>query len=143
MWIEIEKYLPQFESAVLNARDGEGYPYSVRCRPEQDRPAGILRIDLPEGTTLQPGPASLLCHNHDEELWNQKIFLLRGRLEESGDGHVFRPEKFVPNIGTGGTLGMVRMVLGMRKTTAAYLKRRHLKRPRIPWADVAALKEEA
>jgi hypothetical protein len=142
MWTEIEKHLPQFESAVLNARDGEGYPYSVRCHPEQDRPAGILRIDISDRTNLQPGPASLLCHSHDEELWNQKIFLLRGSLEETDDGHAFRPEKFVPSIGTGGPLGAVRMILGVRKATAAYLKKRNLERPRIPWTEVANLKNE-
>jgi hypothetical protein len=143
MWTEIEKHLPQFESAVLNARDGEGYPYSVRCRPELDRPAGIIRIDISDGTNLRPGPASLLCHSHDEELWDQKIFLLRGSLEETDDGPVFRPEKFVPSIGTGGPLGTVRMILGVRKATSAYLKKRNLKRPRIPWPEIADLKEEA
>ena len=115
MWAEIEKYLPLFESAVLNASDGEGYPYSVRCHPEQDRPAGIFRIDLSEGTNVQAGPASLLYHSHDEELWNQKIFLLRGRLEGVGDGLVFRPEKFIPSIGTGGMTGVVRMLIGARR----------------------------
>lgn len=143
MWTEIEKYLPRFESAVLTARDGEGYPYSFRCRPEQDRQAGILRIDLSEGTNVQPGPASLLCHSHDDKLWNQKIFLIRGRLEETGDGHAFRPERFVPSIGTGGPIGTVRMLLGVRKASAAYLKKRNLERPRIPWAEIAALKEES
>lgn len=143
MWAEIEKYLPQFESAVLNARDAEGYPYSVRCAPEHDRPAGILRIDLAEGTDVQPGPASLLCHSHDDKLWNQKIFLLRGRLEVTGEGHAFRPEKFVPSIGTGGPIGMVRMLLGVRKASAAYLKKRGLSRPRIPWGEIEALKEES
>lgn len=143
MWTEIEKYLPLFESAVLNTSDGEGYPYNVRCRPELDRPAGSLRIDLARGTNVQAGPASLLFHSHDEELWNQKIFLLRGRLEETGDGHVFRPEKFIPSMGIGGPLGMVHMVLGVRKAAAAYLKRRNLERPRIPWAEIEALKEES
>jgi hypothetical protein len=142
MWAEIEKYLPLFESAVLNARDDEGYPYSVRCRPEPDRQAGILRIDLAGGMNVQAGHASLLYHSHDEKLWNQKIFLLRGKLEETGDGHVFRPEKFVPSIGTGGPLGTVRMVLGMRQATAGYLNRRNLVRPRIPWTEIAAVKEE-
>jgi hypothetical protein len=143
MWPEIEQYLPLFESAVLSASDGEGYPYSVRCRPEQDRPEGILRIDLAGGTNVQAGPASLLYHSHDEELWNQKIFLLRGRLEETSEGHVFRPEKFIPSIGIGGPLGTVRMVLGVRKATAAYLSKRNLERPRIPWAEIADLKEES
>ena len=142
MWAEIEKYLPLFESAVLNTSDVEGYPYSVRCRPEPDRPAGIFRIDLSGGTNIQAGPASLLYHSHDEKLWNQKIFLLRGKLEETGDGHVFRPEKFVPSIGTGGPIGMVRMLLGVRKAAAAYLKKRGLARPRIPWGEIEAVKEE-
>jgi len=122
MWTEIEKYLPLFESAVLSATDGEGYPYSVRCRPEQDRPAGTLRIDLAGGTNVQAGPASLLYHSHDEELWT---------------------EKFIPSVGIGGPLGTVRMVLGVRKATAAYLNKRNLERPRIPWAEIADLKEEA
>ena len=143
MWAEIEKYLPQFESAVLNARDAEGYPYSVRCRPEQDRPAGVLRIDFAEETNLQSGPASLLCHNHDEELWNQRIFLLRGELEEAGEGHVFRPEKFIPSIGIGGPVGMLRTIIGARKSAAAYLEKRGLERPSIPWAEVETVKEEA
>ena len=143
MWAEIEKYLPRFESAVLNGRDAEGYTYSLRCRPKQDRPAGILRVDIAEGTNVQPGPASLLCHSHDEELWNQKIFLLRGRLEKSEAGYAFAPEKFIPGIGIGGPLGVVRMVLGMRKASAAYLKGRGLARPSIPWAEVEAVKEEA
>jgi hypothetical protein len=143
MWNEIERYVPLFESAVLNVRDDEGYPYSVRCRPEQDRPAGNFRIDLVGATNVQAGPASLLYHSHDDELWNQRIFLLRGRLEKSDDGHVFRPEKFIPSIGTGGPLGTVRMILGVRKATAAYLKRRNLVRPRIPWPEIANLKEEA
>jgi hypothetical protein len=143
MWTEIEKYSPLFENAVLNSSDGEGYPYSVRCRPEQDRPAGVLRIDLPGTMNVQAGPASLLFHSHDEKLWTQKIFLLRGSLEKTDKGHAFRPEKFVPSIGTGGPLGTVRMVLGMRKATAAYLDRRNLVRPRIPWGEIAALKEKS
>jgi len=40
MWDEIEKYLPVFESAVLNVADAEGYPYSVRCRPRPTVPPG-------------------------------------------------------------------------------------------------------
>ena len=143
MWAEIEKYLPLFESAVLNTADGEGYPYSIRCRPELDRPAEIFRIDLPGETDVQAGPASLLFHNHDEELWNQKIFLLRGRLEETDDGHTFTPEKFVPSIGTGGLLGTVHMIRSVRRASAGYLGRRNLVRPRIPWDEIEALKKEA
>jgi hypothetical protein len=142
MWAEIEKHLPKFETAVLNATDAEGYPYSVRCHPEQDQ-AKVLRLDLADGGDLRPGPASLLCHSHDEKLWNQKIFLLRGRLEETQEGYVFRPEKFIPSIGIGGPAGMLRTIIGARKSAAAYLEKRGLERPSIPWTEVETVKEEA
>jgi len=143
MWTEIEKFLPQFETAVLNVRDERGYPYSVRCRPEQDRQAGLLRLGLAEGTLAGPGPASLLCHSHDEGLSNQTVFFLKGKTEATEEGYAFRPEKFVPSIGTGGLRGTLRMITGARKATAAYLKKRGLERPRIPWDEVDAVKEEA
>lgn len=143
MWTEIEKNLPHFETAVLNVPDQDGYPYSVRCRAERDRQAGVLRLELGEGVNVQPGPASLLCHRHDEELWNQKIFLLRGRLEGVGDGLTFSPEKFIPSIGTGGMKGVLRMLIGARRASTAYLKKRGLARPSIPWAEIDAVKEES
>ena len=139
MWTEIEKNLPMFETGVLNFTDQDGYPYSVRCRPRQDASAGILRLDLAAGEAVQPGPASLLYHSHDEELWNQKLFLLRGRLEGAGDKWVFRPEKA---IGTGGIRGVARMLIGARKSTTAYLKKRGLARPRIPWDEIEDVKEQ-
>ena len=143
MWAEIEKYLPMFESTVLNVRDSEGYPYSVRCRAEQDRSAGVLRLDLAAGEAIRPGLASLLSHSHDEEVWNQKIFILRGRLQGEEGGWVFMPEKFIPSLGTVGTRGMARFFFGVRKSAAAYLKKRNLPRPRIPWGEIGAVKEQA
>lgn len=138
MWAEIEKNLAAFESGVLNATDRQGYPYSVRCRPRQDRSAGVLRLDLPLGGDIQPGPASLLFHSHNEELWDLKVFLLRGTVEVAGGGRVFRPER--PVTGTG-LRAAVRVLIGARKATTAYLKRRGLPRPRIPWDEIEAVKE--
>ena len=143
MWAEIEKYLPMFESAVLNVRDSEGYPYSVRCRTEQDRSAGILRLDLAAGEAIRPGLGSLLFHSHDEELWNQKVFILRGRLQGEPGEWVFRPEKFIPSLGTVGIRGTARFLFDVRKSTAAYLKKRNLPRPRIPWEEIEAIKDQA
>ena len=143
MWAEIEKYLPMFESAVLNVRDSEGYPYSVRCRPEQDRSAGVLRLDLAAGEAIRPGLGSLLFHSHDEKLWNQKVFILRGRLQGEPGEWVFRPEKFIPSLGTGGIRGTARFLFGVRKSAAAYLKKRNLPRPRIPWEEIEAIKDQA
>ena len=143
MWAEIEKYLPMFESAVLNVRDSEGYPYSVRCRAEQDRSAGVLRLDLAAGAAIRPGLGSLLFHSHDEQLWNQKVFILRGRLQGEPGEWVFRPEKFIPSLGTVGIWGMARFLFDVRKSTAAYLKKHNLPRPRIPWEEIEAIKDQA
>lgn len=143
MWSEIEMYLPRFESAVLSARDAQGYPYSVRCKPAHDRTSGVLRLDLAAGEDFRSGPASLLFHSHDEMLWNQQVILLRGGLDRDSDGWVFRPQKFVPSLGAVGALGMARFFVNVRRGAAAYLKRRGLSRPRIPWDEAEEVKDLA
>lgn len=143
MWAEIEKHLPIFDSAVLNVADAEGYPYSVRCRAFSDKTAGVLRLSRIHGEGLRPGPASMLCHSHDEQTWNQKVFVLRGNLEERDQGWTFRPEKFVPSMGIGGALDVVRMVFGVRRNARTYLEKRGLPRPGIPWREIEAVKDRA
>lgn len=144
MWDDIEKYLPMFESAVVNVADAEGYPYSVRCRLESDRPAaGVLRLERTMEDELKAGEASILCHSHDDKTWNQKIFVLRGNLEESEDGWDFRPEKFVPSIGTGSAIGTMRLLMRMRSNTRSYLEKRNLPRPSIAWDEIEAVKKRA
>ena len=143
MWDEIEKYLPTFPSAVLNALDAVGCPYSVRCRPGIGRSERLLRLDLAAEPALRRGPASLLCHSHDEQLWNLKLFLLRGNLECDERGWTFVPSRFIPGAGIGGAFSMVRAIVEMRRSAAAYLKKRGLARPRIPWGEVEVVKAQA
>lgn len=142
MWDEINKHLPSFESAVLTGLDGEGYPYSARCLPRPDPEARVLKTRLPAGIPVQPGPASLLCHRHDEDLWNLKSFLLRGVLARDDEDWVFRPERLVPGAGIGGPTSMVRFVLASRRSAKRYLEKRGLPRPRIPWAEVQEIKAQ-
>jgi hypothetical protein len=143
LWDELEKHLPSFESAVLTALDAEGYPYSVRCRPLPDRTSRVLEVRLPAGVPLRPGPASLLCHRHDENLWNLKSFLVRGVLARDGEDWSFLPERLVPGAGIGGPMSMVRFVAGARRRTRSYLKKRGLSRPRVPWAEIQKAKAQA
>ncbi len=143
MWEDIEKYLPMFESAVLNFADLKGYPNSVRCHLDPDRAAGVLRIQHTRDDGLTAGPASILCHSHDEKTWNQKIFVLRGNLEEDQGGWAFRPEKFVPSLGTTNAIGAMRAIMGMRRSAKTYLEKRNLARPRIAWGEVDAVKKRA
>ena len=143
MWAELVRELRRYDSAVLTGLDADGYPYSVRCQPAPDAASQTLRVRLPADTPLQPGAASLLCHLHDEGLWNQRSFLARGRLVRQGDAWMFQPTQFVPGIGVECVKGLVRFVIGARRNTKRYLAARHLPRPRIPWADINAAKAAA
>ncbi len=143
MWDEIAEHLPGFESAVLTGLDAEGYPYSVRCRPRTDPVRRVLRVRLFEGIPVRPGPASLLCHSHDENLWNLKSFLVRGELGRDARGWKFHPQRFIPGAGIGGPASMLRLFAGSRRTARRYLERRGLPRPRVPWEEIIAIKARA
>ena len=142
MWAEIVRYLPKFNSAVLTGLDETGWPFSVRCCPQVDREAGVLRIRLPEGIALVPGRAGLLFHRHDENLWNLLSFILRGELAFDGEDWTFRPAKFVPGMGIGGLSSYVRFVLNGRKAAGRYLAQRGLPRPQVPWDEWMAVFKE-
>jgi hypothetical protein len=109
MWNDILKHLPHFRSVVLTSRDLSGYPFSVRCQASADTNAHILRLHLPDVLALQPGPASVLCHEHDAELWNLYSFLLRGTVVQADDGWHFQPQQFIPGASIGGMLGLLRL----------------------------------
>lgn len=143
MWDEILKYLPKFESAVLTGVDAEGYPFSVRCRPRANEEARVLRAQLPEDVSIRPGRASLLCHEHDENLWNLRSFLVRGDLRRDGLEWSFYPNTFVPGVAVGGLRGMVQFVVGSRRTTNRYLRKRGMSRPVVPWKEINAIKDRA
>lgn len=142
MWPEIVKRLPRFASAVLTGLDASGDPVSVRCRPTPDHHAQVLWVAVPEGLGMVAGPAGLLCHHHDEQLWGLKSFLLRGGLERDGRGWVFRPCQLVPGMDTT-LLANLRVLRNGRRTAKRYLAARGLRRPTIPWAHYQQLKDQA
>jgi hypothetical protein len=144
MWDEITRHLYQFESAVVSGLDTAGYPFSMRCRPYADASgAEVLRIRLPADTPLRPGPASLLCHMHDENLWNLKSFLVRGVLVRDETGWSFEPSRFIPGASIGGLPARIRFFTGSRRKAGRYLKKRGFARPRVPWDEINAAKKEA
>lgn len=142
MWDDILQHLADFSTAVLTAIDDTGYPFSVRCTPEADDATQTLRFHLPEGTRIRVGPASLLCHRHDEQLWNLKSFMVRGSLERDARGWMLRPRRFVPGAGIGGLPGLLRFVRDGRRRTRRYLEKRGLARPNVPWDRIHAVWEE-
>ena len=143
MWDEIVRLLPSFEDAVLTGLDAEGYPYGVRVRPRADPTKRLITVPLPAHAPVQAGPASLLCHSHDEDLWNLRSFLVRGVLRREGEGWTFEPRAFVPGAGVGGPMGLVRFVRGSRQNAERYLKKRGLARPSIPWTKINEIKAQA
>jgi hypothetical protein len=144
MWAEIRRYLPRFSSSVLTGVDGDGYPVSIRCAPELDDAEQVLRLSLPAWTRISQGPASLLCHGHNDLLWDLHSFMVRGTLEPAGgETWVFRPSRLVPGVGMGGLAGMARFALAKRRAARRYLERRGLARPRIDWAQLKAVQARA
>src|SRR5438445_7224377 len=142
MWAEIRRYLRKYPSAVLTGLDAGGRPFSIRCRPEVDEAAQVLRIAVPATADLVAGPAGILCHSHNLFLWNLRSFLVRGAIEPADGAWLFRPRRFVPGIGVGGLLGMIRFATSKRSTAQHYLDRRGLPRPQIPWAQLRAIQAE-
>ena len=141
MWASIVRHIPSFASAVLSAIDPDGYPASVRCRPRLERAAGLLWLDLPAEPALLSGPASLLCHSHDECLGSLRSCALVGALRRDQQGAMwsFVPARFIPGAGIDGLLGGIRFVVHGRRVAAQYLARRGLNRPQVDWDELQAL----
>jgi hypothetical protein len=141
-WRRLVSELATYQSAVLTGIDGEGYPYSVRCQPQVDHETSALKL---KGVTapIWEGAASLLCHSHDDHLWRQRSFLVRGYVgRHENDIWYFQPSRLVPGISQN-PLELGRFFMSGRRTAAQYLARRHLPRPTIPWDDIIRIKREA
>jgi hypothetical protein len=119
--------LTRYRSGVLTWLDTDVGPSSTRVRPTVD-PDGRLLLD--DDAAFHPGPASLLCHSHDERLWSQQSFVTVGSLARDDERWVFVPERFIDGASTrpGRVLGMFR---DARSTASRYLTKRGLPRPAV------------
>lgn len=143
MWAELVRNLKAYPSAVLTGLDVDGYPFSVRCVPQPDPSQEVLLVQIPPQAAIQPGPAGLLCHSHDEQIWNLKSFGVHGTLEQQGNSWVFKPRRLIAGMGSGGLLGTVKQIFAPRRTAQQYLERRGLPRPKVDWDRMKALWAEA
>lgn len=141
MWDKIVAALNQFPSAVLTGLDADGYPFSQRCKPQPDHARQVLSIAPFGEARLQPGPASLLCHSHNEEIWNLKSAQVLGRIEQSEQGWVFIPERFLSGMAPS-PLDQVQSLRNNQAEAKKYLEKRGLSRPRVPWEEIRALQAE-
>ena len=136
MWDDIVKYLPKFSNPVLSAIDAAGFPYSVRCVVQVDGAHKLLRLEQVGDLPVQPGPASLLCHSHDERLWNMKSFVVRGKLRQDEQGWLFEPTQFIPGAGIGSPMDQFKALSKNRKSATTYLEKRGLARPEVDWDGI-------
>ncbi|MGD8751824.1 MAG: hypothetical protein PVG14_10405 [Anaerolineales bacterium] len=143
MWDKLVKSLAAFSDAVVTGLDPEGYPYSVRCTPQVDHASQVLHVQFHPEAMIQPGPAGLLCHSHDEWMWDLKSFAVHGRLERQDGGWIFRPQRYITGMGMGGLLGYIRMIGNSRRAAKRYLERRGLPRPAAPWDAIKSLRAES
>jgi hypothetical protein len=141
MWDDLVRNLGKYPTAVLTVTDAAGYPFSIRCVPEPDPARQILKVDLPGYAHAQAGPAGLLCHFHDDRLWNQTNFVAYGRLERDGSAWVFRATRLIE--GTGAGMSFVRQVRSGRSSAKRYLARRGLDWPQVPWGRLRAIYKKA
>jgi hypothetical protein len=140
-WREVSHELRRYDSAVLAARDRDGYPVTVRCVPAPDDGRAAFAVRVPDGLDVEAGPAWLLCHFHDLQFWGLRSFGARGQLERADGGWLFRPTAFVP--GMGGLVAMVRLFVGGRRRAYRYLAARHLEPPDVRWDLVNQAKAKA
>jgi hypothetical protein len=128
-----------FSSAVLGTSDEDGSPRLLRV----GLGAGVgatVTVDVPGDADVRPGPATLLAHSHDEQLWNLRSAVLVGELSGgSGGTWTFEPSRTIAGGGNQNPVALVRGLVEARRTTARYLARRELPRPRIAWAEFDAL----
>lgn len=125
MWAEAAKAIAKFDEGVLSAVDGAGYPLSVRQTSlRYDAATGVMPVALPEALGAAPGPASLLCHYHDENLWNMRMISVRGRLECRDGGFVFVTTAFEPP-------STLKQMLAIGRNAKRYLQKRGLPRPEV------------
>ncbi|MEV0234180.1 pyridoxamine 5'-phosphate oxidase family protein [Nonomuraea sp. NPDC050786] len=123
--------IARFPSAVLGARDASGAPLLMRTRPRATTNGFTIATDAADG--IVPGKASLLVHRHDEQLNAMHNALIRGELRADGDQWTMIPRKVVEPGGSGRASDAFRTLRTARRSTARYLERRGLTRPRVQW----------
>ncbi len=140
MWSEAAKWLAKFDDAVLTMPDVHGYPVSVRVDARSYSAAtGELPAVVPDSLLPAEGPAGLLCHYHDEELWGLQFVHVAGRAERRGERWVFVSTKLMPPP-KGGFLGFAR---SMSTTATKYLAKRRLERPAVDWSAIKEIQRRA
>ncbi len=140
MWGDLVRSLGRYPTVVLTVLDGAGYPFSIRCVPRPDAVRQVLVIDVPDYVDAQPGPAGLLGHAHDDNLWNMTNVVAYGELQRDDDGWLFRARRLVEGAAPRNRL---RTQLRPRVSAERYVEKRGIEWPEVPWDRLHTIYEEA
>jgi hypothetical protein len=120
--------------------DPLGYPVSVRqTSPRYDADTGQLRVVLPDMLEAIEGPATVLCHIHDDKLWNLNAIQIKGRLERHSAEWVFVTTAFTPP-SKWQPINLFLLAKRGRAAANSYLKKRGLARPVVDWQAIHELR---
>jgi general stress protein 26 len=121
----------RYPSAVLTTVDADGFPRSQRVRPATSRSGAFV---LPRSLDVEEGPASLLCHHHDERTWRLRSVVVVGDVRRRVRGApVFDVRRVVPGASSANPLALLAATRHARRSAAGYLAHRGLDRPTVPW----------
>ncbi|WP_101949205.1 hypothetical protein [Mycobacterium sp. 3519A] len=133
MWAEAAKWLAKFAETVVTGVDEDGYAVSVRAATSgYDTATGALPVHFPPELRVVEGPANLLCHSHDDKMWNLKMVQVKGRLERRNDDWVFQSTKF----DAPAKLTFVQFLRSNSASAQKYLDKRGLTRPTVNWPAI-------
>lgn len=142
MWARAAKELAKFPSAVVTAVGVGGYPVSVRVPTSRyNAGTGELPVVWPAELPVAAGPAVVLCHYHDEKLWNITTMQIKGRMEQRGGGWAFVSTGFTPPAPM--LIAFLQWARTSRAVGARYLAKRHLAKPKVNWDAVAQIRDRA
>lgn len=143
MWSDAAERLADYDEAIVTALDPLGYPVSIRQpAPHYDPATGEFTVEWPTGLAVTAGPATVLCHSHNEKLWNIKQLQIKGRLDRRAGQWVFVTTDFRRSPTS--QLGIfLRLARDMRKSGKSYLGRRGLEKPTVNWKALKALRHRS
>jgi hypothetical protein len=144
LYDDLAAILEEYPSAVISLVGDDGYPLSLRCNLILNHADAIFNIQLPANLPLADGEASLLCHSHNEQLFDLRSVTIEGRLEKTGDMWQFHATKMTQVMGRSKFLEFIQdVIIKPRRNTKKYLRKANLPRPKISWARLKALAEES
>lgn len=128
---DVAREFPHYRSVVLSWLDADGAPRSARVSAAAVAGSEVLPLAVEDGEPVRSGPASLLCHSHDDRLWRLRSFVSTGEVVRTPEGWAFRPARFLPGASPR-IPALVRMMRDARAIAGRYLAVRGRERPEVP-----------